>query len=169
MNHPFQFVGHEIKHLEGLGTTLTKPPRPFRQEGQLRGFMHKHFYVPGYEHLGVNAMLAWKLGSTNSGKFSQMARKIAKHYKNRNGLEDKKQFAAELANEFRKGVQERLSGNATGNWLVYLPHESENYYLCIAKHGEDEFILNAIKSCAAEFPFINAVLASSPANQTNET
>lgn len=65
-----------------------------------------------------------------------------------------------MANEFCKGVRDRLSGNATGDWIVYANHEGLNYYLCIAKHDEDEFILNTIKFCADEFPFINNILTN---------
>lgn len=49
-NLPFQFVEREIGYLEGHhGHTATKPAEPFSKNGILLGFMHKHFYVPGYD------------------------------------------------------------------------------------------------------------------------
>jgi hypothetical protein len=162
MNYPYQFVEREIKHLEGLGDTTTKPEAPFRKN-PLSGFMHNHFCVPGYEHLGINTKLAWKFGNPNPKKFSQMALSIVKRYVNSNQTdEDKRQCAGEIANEIvsgRGGVQDRLRGNATGDWIIYLPHKGKNYYLCIAKHDEDGFILEAIKHCTTDFPFINDVFA----------
>jgi hypothetical protein len=107
--------------------------------------MHKHFFVPGYEHLGINAQLAWKLSDQNSHKFLQMALRIAKRYKNSSQTPDELwKFSGEVANEFADGVRNRLSGNATGDWIIYITHEGRNYHLCIAKHGEDEFILSTI-------------------------
>ena len=159
INYPFQFVEQEIMHLEGLGRTSTQPAAPLKR--RLRGFMHKHFVVPGYEHLGINAQLEWKLADQNSQKLSQMALRIAKRYKNASQTADGLwKFSGEVANEIVEGLRDRLSGKATGDWIIYVTHEDRNYYLCIAKHGEDEFILNTIKLCAAEFPFINDILTA---------
>jgi hypothetical protein len=159
INYPFQFVEREIMHLEGLGPTSTLPAAPFKRK--LFGFMHKHFYVPGYEHLGVNARSAWKLDKPNSKTATQMVLRLAKQYKNSCQTTDElRKFSGEVANEFTKGLRDRLSGSATGNWIIYITHEVRNYYLCIAKHGEDEFILNTIKLCGAQFLFLNDVLAA---------
>jgi hypothetical protein len=159
INYPFQFVEQEIMHLEGLGRTSTKPAATFK--GKLSGFMHKHFYVPGYEHPGVNARLAWQLDKSNSKKASQMVLRIAKQHKNSGQTTDELwKFSGQVANEFVKGLRDRLLGNATGDWIVYGTHEGRNYYLCIAKHREDDFTLNTIKLCAIEFPFINDVLTA---------
>ncbi|MGC2656408.1 MAG: hypothetical protein WA324_00415 [Bryobacteraceae bacterium] len=162
VNRPFQFVEYEIRCLEGLGDSSTKPAQSFSEKGQLHGFMHKHFFVPGYKHLGVNAELAWKLDKPNSGKLPQMIQQVAKRHNNNRTEADTQQFSAELAKKFvygPDGLLYRLSGKATGDWIIFLPHESKNYYLCIAKHDEDDFILEAIQQCAAESPFITDVLA----------
>jgi len=166
LNHPFQFVEREIMELEGMGTGQgsTKPAAPFRASGRLSGLMHKHFFVPGYEHLGVNAKLAWKLDDPKSGKASEMISRIAKRYQeipfDAKVAED---FSRELAQEFvygAHGVLDRLSGKGTGDWIVYVPHDGKNYYLCIAKHDEDDFILDAVKRCAGDFPFIDELIPS---------
>ncbi len=74
--------------------------------------------MPGYEHLGVNAKLAWKLDDPASGKASELISRIAKRYQ-------KIPFDAKVAQDFSRdlaqeivygphGVQERLSGKAIG-------------------------------------------------------
>ena len=166
LNYPFQFVEREIMEMEGIGTgqTGTKPATPFRETGPLSGLMHKHFLVPGYEHLGVNAKLAWKLDDPASGKASQLISILAKRYQ---GIP----FDAKVAQDFSRdlvqeivygphGVQERLSRKATGDWIVYVPRDGKNYYLCIAKHDADDFIFDAVTRCACDFPFINEILTS---------
>jgi len=165
LNYPYQFVEREIMELEGQTLhSATKPAAPFNEKGHLAGFWHKHCFVPGYEHLGVNAKLALKLDDPTSGKASEMILRVAKPYKGRPfDAAAKLSFSRDLAQEFifgQHGVQNRLSGKATGDWIVYLPHYENNYYLCIAKHDEDDFILDAIKACVIEFPFINDVLTA---------
>ncbi len=162
MNFPFQFVQREIEHLEGKPGTTTKLPGAFKATGILAAFMHKHFYVPGYEHLGRNAQQAWKLQAPNSKKLHEMISRIANPYRNQepsdtNALE----FSQRVANELvvgPGGVEDRLKGKATGDWLVYREHDGENYYLCIAKHDEDDFIVEAIRNCFADFPFLSSFL-----------
>jgi hypothetical protein len=62
--------------------------------------MHKHFMVPGYEHLGVNAKLAWKLDDPISGKASYLISRIAKRYEGTPFDEAAKlKFSGELAND----------------------------------------------------------------------
>jgi hypothetical protein len=160
VNYPFEFVEQEIRNLEGLGRTSTRPATPFT--GKLCGFMHKHFLVPGYDHLGINTILAWKLADPKSRKFQQMALRVAKQYQNVTSTADEfRKFSWELAHDTvygPDGLMNRLSGDATGDWIVYASHEEKNYYLCIAKHDEDEFILHTIKRCASQFPFIMDIL-----------
>lgn len=164
MNQPFQFVEREIAHLEGMHGTQTKPAMPFNEKGKLHGFMHKHFWVPGYEHLGINAQIAWELFSGNSKKFSEMALRIAKPYatNGENTLEEKRKFSGELTQEFmygKGGLLERFNnGKGTGDWLIFVEYDGNKYYLCIAKHDEDEFILHALKSCILDFPFLETML-----------
>ena len=159
-NFPFQYAEQEIGYLEGKGKTSTKPAEPFSEKGKLRGLMHKHFLVSGPEQLAANAKLAWKLDNPNSGKFSQMASRVRKPYANCTPTQtEARNLSKELTDEFMGGLKERLAGKATGDWIVYLPHQGKNYYLCIAKHDEDDFILEAVKRCCTEFSFIPAHVA----------
>lgn len=166
LNSPFQFVEREIMHLEGLAQTITKPAMPFKKSGKLAGFMHKHFCVPGYEHLGVNALLAWQLGKAGSKKLTDMALRIAKPYAD---VEQNKEVLLKFSGEIARavvfgpgGLQDRQSSaKATGDWIIYASHQGQNYYLCISKHDEYDFILEALKLCGAQYPFVTALLNSS--------
>lgn len=152
LTYPFQFVEKEILSLENGTSSKTKKETTYYCNNRLKGFMHKHFYVPYYEHPAVNCQLYWKLKSVKSKKFEQMGLGVAEPFK---GLPETEEtlakFNSELADEFIRGAKNR---ELTGDWLIYLPHEGQNYYLCIAKHNEDDFILEAVKCCLHEFPFI---------------
>ena len=52
------------------------------------------------------------------------------------------------------------AGQLTGDWVVYAQHEGQNYYLCIAKHGDsDEHIREQIDvACTHQFPFLTDIL-----------
>lgn len=166
INYPFQFVEHEIAHLEGWEKTQTKPATKFKKSGKLCGFMHKHFFVPGYGHFGENVMNAWALNRQNSNKFSEMAIRVAKPYtsEGQNTLEELWKYSGEVAREVIRGeggLEDRFADEqGTGDWLIFIPHEGKNYYLCIAKHNEDEFILGALKFCVLDFPFLEKILGS---------
>jgi hypothetical protein len=159
VNMPFQFVQQEIRYLEGSGETSTKPAKPFSKKGPLNGLMHKHFFVSTYEHLGINAKLAWNLDDPNSPKFHAMLNRVMKPYRSRTlSGADALQLSKKITNELMSGpggIKTRLSGKATGDWIVYLTHEGRNYYLCIAKHEEEPFVLDAVRHCLPEFPFIS--------------
>jgi hypothetical protein len=161
-NLPFQFVEREIGYLEGLhGHTATKPAEPFGRNGILYGFMHKHFFVPGYDHLGMNAQLAWKINDPKSEKLDQLLSSLRKRHGKLNNPDKVQEFSRDLGLSMvygAGGVNERLSGSGTGDWIVYVTQEGKNYYLCIAKHGEDDFILEAIKRCCVDFPFLSELI-----------
>jgi hypothetical protein len=175
INHPFQFVEREILYLEGRGKTETKPASPFKKSGKLRGLMHKHFYISGYGHLGINARNAWEFDRQNSKTFSEMALQLAKPYAtdaDTNTNDELKSFSEELAREFmhgEDGVKDRFAKEkGTGDWLIYTPHQLKNYYLCIAKHNEDDFILGALRDCVHEFSFLKEVLDQSDLGARHE-
>lgn len=166
INHSYQFVEREIMHMEGLGKTITKPATPFRIGGKLSGFKHKHFCLPGSEHIAANTMNTWRLKNQNSVKFNTMAAKLAQTYatKESNTPEEMWKFSGEIAQEMvfgKDGVANRFANaEGTGDWLIFVEHENKNYYLCIAKHDEDDFIFGALKNCISDFPFIEQIFAS---------
>lgn len=164
MNYPFQFVLQEIIHLEDNRKSQTKPPERFTRNPALRSFWHKHFCVPQYEHLGWNARAALKSnvvldGSDEPEKFTQMALTVAKKHTEATTDEELWKFSSDLADEFMKRIEKgRTDGVNTGDWLIYTAYQGKNYYLCIAKHHEDEFIIEALKTCSQELPWIKELL-----------
>jgi len=47
----------------------------------------------------------------------------------------------------------------TGEWLLLARNEKINYFLCLAVHAEkDEAILERIKPCILEYPFLSELL-----------
>lgn len=163
MNYPFQFVEREISHLEGFGKTQTKPDKPFNKNGKLRGFWHKHFMVRGYGHLGINTKIAWELYKETPKKFSALRQQIENpHASQEEIIEESSRVSLKIAREIiygRGGLMERFENEqGTGDWLIYTTYAGRNYYLCIAKHGEDEFILKALKACISDFPLISLII-----------
>ena len=57
----------------------------------------------------------------------------------------------------------------TGEWIVYARHEGRNYYLCLARHDEeDATIFDRIKNgCVDEFPFLYSQLGPVSSNATS--
>lgn len=161
MNYPFQFVVHEILAMEGKNEkTHTKGDGAFRRS-ELQGFWKKHFCVPQY-HLGTNAALALKLANPKSNKFSDLVQLSERECIPL--ADDQEQCAAvlskKIAERFMQEVwKRRESGEDTGDYLVYLPFEGKNYYLCIARHSQDAFVRDCIEKCVPQFSFIQAVLS----------
>ena len=61
----------------------------------------------------------------------------------------------ELSSYIAKTVVDLLlTTEKTGEYLIFKKYNNENYYLCIGIHGEDEEILNLVKSTYVEFPFL---------------
>jgi hypothetical protein len=52
------------------------------------------------------------------------------------------------------------AGTLTGEFIVYAAYEGINYYLTLGKHGEYGHIAERIRACAAEFPFLDTLIAS---------
>lgn len=160
MNSPFQFVEREIAHLEGFGKTQTKPATAFSSKGKLRGFWHKHFLVPGYGHLGINTKVAWGMHKDGLGRLPDLAVRLENPNASHNEiLEEARKASLKIAREiiYGKGgfIQRLENEKGTGDWLIFNKHQGKNYYLCIAKHNEDDFILQALRNCISDFPFIS--------------
>jgi len=158
MNHPFQFVVHEIHFLEGKEKiSHTKPAAPFRRP-ELRGLWKKHFSVPHY-HLKNNALIA----SGIMGRSSQTYAEDINNAKKNISLSDNPESAARgyakiIADKFMYALsQRRAKHQETGDYLVYFPHETKNYYLCIARHSQDDFIRDCVNKCASQFSFIQDI------------
>ncbi|CAB3847717.1 hypothetical protein LMG2828_01777 [Achromobacter piechaudii] len=72
-----------------------------------------------------------------------------------------KHFAGEIASAIVDETYQGRRGESrlTGEWIVYLPYEGLNFYLCLARHDEkDEFIKSRVdKAINSEWPFLRKV------------
>lgn len=147
---PFWVVG-EIRRLEtGEASTLTKPPTPFNPKGSLGGLWHKHFTSSLPSMIAANILAA---------RPEQVLKQLVVE-----SLAD--DATAEALDRFVHRVvvdgYEKRAGAAelTGEWLVYLPWEGSNLYLCMATHvgGNDEVLGYLRGACVAEFPSLREAL-----------
>ena len=154
---PF-IVAQEILAMEGIrGKSLTKPATKFTK-GKIKGYWHKHFFDA--HHLGVNIAQHFAKGDVTKGKASYpgLDRVI-------NRIMDSTKsdiITQEMTNELAHTVsvsayEERAKAEKlTGDWIIYVKHKEQNYYLAIASHSQDtdelyEFIK---KHCMPQFPFL---------------
>jgi hypothetical protein len=150
-------VMHEVKCLEGKGlSSRTKQESQFRKS-PLKDLWHKHYFDGSVSAMAKNIENA--LESYGIPYFEQRIQES-----NESG---EQQFVkpediyhivhdAVSGNLQRRREQERI----TGEWLIYAVHESINYYLCLAKHEEDDHIIRRRidSSCIFEFPFLRNIL-----------
>jgi hypothetical protein len=147
---------HEVKFLEGKKVeSRTKEASKFKRP-PLKGLWHKHYFDGNIPALALNVQNALEnYGISYFEKRIQAAK-----------VSGKEQFVKvedipHIANDVISGnlQRRRKEQKTTGEWLIYAIHENINYYLCLAKHGEDEIVRNKINSsCIFEFPFLNRIL-----------
>lgn len=149
-------IMHEVKYLEGRNIqSRTKSATQFKRP-PLKGLWHKHYYDGSVSAMAMNIRNA--LGNYGIPYFEQKIQEAKE-----SGVE---QFVT--IEDIPHIVNDAISGNlkrrteeqkTTGEWLVYAIHNNINYYICLAKHGEDEAVRNKINSsCIYEFPFLHAIL-----------
>lgn len=146
-------IVEEIAHLEGHGTTRTKPATQFSR-GTIKGYWHKHY--ESIRFTPQNLINHWKLNDAESVKFNQQALELARPYEGQNTPETLWKFCGELASKFVEGSTERWRlGKLTGEWIVYQKHAGKNFYLTVASHlEEDPDILRRIQACQKDFPIL---------------
>ncbi|QOJ21896.1 MAG: hypothetical protein HRU77_15110 [Gammaproteobacteria bacterium] len=129
-------VMHEIKALEGIGTSSQmKPATPF-----------KHPPLKGLDRYGIPLFKERILEAQEAGKERYVS------------IEDCKL----LADDIVQGNWMRLANTEalTGQWIVYAQYEGKNYYLCLGMHDSgDHNLRNQIGTiCCQEFPFLTTLL-----------
>lgn len=149
-----QAVFNELLYLEGKASSQTKTESVFTRK-PLKGFWHKHFMPENIKNIALNIQNAL----TNHGipifdKF----------------IEDAKQTGQEFLSEEQVllAVDDVVSGNLarrrgeqkmTGEWIIYTIHQGEKYYLCLARHDDDDqAIYTQIKKTVADFSWLKEVL-----------
>ncbi|MGF1733680.1 hypothetical protein [Photobacterium kasasachensis] len=135
---------------KGINRAGIKSPSVFKYH-PLKGLHHIHFSSSRYIPQNI------KLGLGKNGLKSIIDETLDK----KSLLPE--QQAAEIA---RRMVDETLNKRKsekkmTGEWVVYTKHQGKNYYLCLARHDDDDqFIRNRIEEhCMREFPFLESVLS----------
>jgi len=127
---------HEIKALEGIGTSSQLKPASLFKHPPLKGLWHKHYLEDGLRPFAINIQ------------------KGLKKY----GIP----FVEQRIREAQiAGVRLAKSEALTGEWIVYAQHEGKNYYLCLGKHdsGDDELRKQIEVVCCQEFTFLTTLLA----------
>jgi hypothetical protein len=137
---------YEIKALESVGGSRTKPAAPFNGGGSLGGLYHKHFTTSSVSMVSRNVLLA-------NGRRS-MRRLADEHFAD--GLSS--DAIAEFVNALVVSGYERRaeSSTLTGEWIIFAEHDGRRHYLCLATHeGGDDEVLGYIRNvCSLEFPFL---------------
>lgn len=145
-------VIREVCRLEGQGDegTLTKPATPFKHDGPLRGLWHKHF---------TSDLVSMVAGNILAGRPKSVLRLLVVEELSAGVTVDALERLVKRV--VMDGYEKRAdAGILTGEWLVYMPVNGENLYLCVATHrGGDEEVLGYLRSaCVAEFPVLRKAL-----------
>lgn len=150
-------VTDEIRALEGHGTSQTKPAEMLRGP-LLRGLWHKHHTIDGLFSMAKNLENA--LRTYGVPLFEQRAQEAAAASEER--FMTPEDINA-LVHDVTTGNFERRAAahKMTGEWLVFVPHEGQNYYLSLGRHDNDENLRQDIETvCFSEFPFIVEILTT---------
>ncbi|MGV8830928.1 MAG: hypothetical protein ACOH2N_03050 [Devosia sp.] len=136
-----------LKALEGDAVRMTKRPTRYRQL-PLKGLWHCHFFAAQF-------MPANMLAALEGNIFPRIAQD---EYADllasgeQPSEERVEKFVARLMDETldKRAREHRL----TGEWIVYLPRDGQNYYLSVTAHnaGDAETFEEIMKICPVSFP-----------------
>jgi hypothetical protein len=135
-----------VRELEdGKQRIATKPATPFKNM-PLRGLWHKHYFCAHFLATNIS------LGLGKNG----MMRIIKEVMDPRNSPVITEEMEWELLRRVTDEPFEQRSANKqlTGEWIIYLPHNGKNYYLCCGTHDDgDQAIYESIMQlCVIDFP-----------------
>lgn len=145
---PHEILG-SVKELEnGENPEGVKPAAPFRNP-PLKGLWHKHFFAARF--LVDNLLLG--LGKNGLSQIIE-----TEMHPDKGDI-----VSEEMINEVARRVtheplQKRNADNRlTGEWIIYLPHQGENYYLSIAAHhfGDQRIFDRIIAETKRDLPDID--------------
>ncbi|OCH04010.1 hypothetical protein [Aliivibrio fischeri] len=140
-----------LNHYErGLNYSGTKSPSVFKRM-PLKGLYHIHFYSPQYMTNNINI----ELGKNG---LQDIISDVLDNYKDFPA--DKK---AEIMTE--RAISDSLEFRRekvkmTGEWVIYAKYKGKNYYLCLARHSDDDYAIRKRieKHCFDKFPFLKDIL-----------
>lgn len=150
---------HEVKFLEGhFNDSKTKPASQFLRP-PLQGLWHKHYYDTSISGMAQNVKNA-----LNSYSIPYFEQKIEEAKESGEERYMTVEHIPHLVHDIVTGNLQRRSKEqkVTGEWLVYAIHEKANYFLCTARHREDDQNIRKRldSSCITEFPFLERILPS---------
>lgn len=141
----------EIAHLENSNRpSKTGKAKSFKRE-QMKGLWKKHFYLPQF--FTQNVKNAWGLSpESRSTSFEDTFARSLKEYNAAPTEERAAEFSSFIAQSLIDGANARP---LTGEYVVFEKHENKNYYLCIARHSDDDAILRWAGEARKDFQFLN--------------
>jgi hypothetical protein len=148
----------EVRVLEGLNGSIAKPAEEFDRP-PLRGFWRKHYVLGGLGSFAVNVKLG--MGKNNR----ELRRIVRKSWKPGTVLsvETVRNMSSEIVGLYKDRA---MMGELTGEWIIFARDDEQNYYLTLATHAElkadgGAAIVERIKGCIGEFPFLADMIESS--------
>ncbi|WP_286899112.1 hypothetical protein [Achromobacter sp. UBA2119] len=148
----------EIEHLESPSLVLshTKPAAPLTKK-LLCGLWHKHYQLTTSPSFLLNLQNEVRL---HEPELEEMVR-AALSARERSDFVGVRQAAAEIASALVSEPYDRRRADRrlTGEWIVYVPHNGQNFYLCLAVHREDKLTRQKVeRAIDQEWPFLGSVL-----------
>ncbi len=148
----------EIEHLESPASvpSHTKPAAALTKK-LLRGLWHKHYQLTAGPSFLLNLQNEARL---HQHKLEEMVR-AGLAAGERSDFGGVHRAAAEIASAIvgepydRRRAESRL----TGEWIVYVPHNGQNFYLCLAVHEDDQYTRAKVeRAIGQEWPFLKRLL-----------
>ncbi|PNI00280.1 hypothetical protein [Vibrio diazotrophicus] len=145
----------EIKSLEVPNEfTRTKPATMFTRL-PLKGIWHKHFFSSHF--LGQNMQIA-----QGGGRLETSIGQVLEKYEGiENTDENWKAVAKELTQETMALFHQRKERSClTGEWIIFIKHEGNNYYMSISFHANDDISIydDVLTSCQQDFPHLTEIV-----------
>ncbi|PMG96788.1 hypothetical protein [Vibrio lentus] len=148
-------VIEEIQALESADKqSRTKPESMFTRK-PLKGLWHKHFFSSHF--LAQNMLLAHGNGRIDR----EIEQVLAKYEGMERTVENCMAVAREVSQSSSGLFHDRQNNNRlTGEWIVFIKHESKNYYVCIDFHlNDDENVYGKVLlACEKDFPELKQVV-----------
>jgi hypothetical protein len=134
---------HEVEN--GESPTGIKAASKFKNL-PLKGLWHKHYFSAHF----IAKNLQMGLGKKGLGKIIRETLDPAK------SPVITREMIGELSRRVtREPLEERNQAKKlTGEWVIYLPHEGKNYYLCCTTHGTGDQLIHdrIVQHCPRDFP-----------------
>ncbi|MPX98030.1 hypothetical protein EHW61_15455 [Salinivibrio sp. VYel6] len=148
-------VIEEIQALESPEKQSRTKTESMFQRQPLKGLWHKHFFSSHF--LPQNMLLAHGNG--------RIDKKIEQVFSKYQGMEDTEENYRAITREIRQESSDLYNhrqgqNRLTGEWIVFVKHKSQNYYMCIDSHANDDQNVydKVILACEKDFPALKQVV-----------